>query len=68
MHEPLAIVGSGGAMHAIREFIALNAFDMTPLAIVGEPGTGRSSSCSRPARTETSSQRRFTLLSASGHA
>jgi DNA-binding NtrC family response regulator len=35
------LVGSGARMQAVREFLRLNAGDLTPVAIVGERGTGR---------------------------
>ena len=35
------LIGSGPRMQAVRELLMLNAGDMTPVAVVGEPGTGR---------------------------
>ena len=35
------LIGNGPRMHAVREFIQMNAADTTPLIITGEEGTGR---------------------------
>jgi DNA-binding NtrC family response regulator len=35
------LIGHGPRMHAVREFIRMNAADMTPLIVTGEEGTGR---------------------------
>lgn len=40
-HAASTLIGYGPRMHAVREFIQMNAADMTPLVIAGEEGTGR---------------------------
>jgi two-component system, NtrC family, response regulator PilR len=41
LQSAATLIGTGPRMHAVREFIQMNAADLTPLIVTGEEGTGR---------------------------